>query len=519
MRWLRSLLNVFSVAAFLLGGSRTICAQRSSLGIQVDRALNAINLFDPERATFIAGRPIPAGRLVDAVLTPDLTIAYVADASTNTLSAPYGQIRVVDLSSGVPQLVGDPIVVNNNADDLLLTDDARYLLCCSGNAPSAVDVVDLLTREVVFSLPNTKFVGAGDEGYQGIDWLPDGTLLAGCLGENAVHRLTFERTPEGVLVQRAGILPNLGGLKAYSAPGGDHGILLHVPNTEIASSSFVSFSIPSDPFASLQVIDRELHSGTRGLSAVFGQADATPVVILRANIDTTAGVVQAFPYNPATGIIGGVAPGTPVFTLPVARSSEVYGAEQLALSPAGDLLFIPENQRITVYDIGAQLQVGSIVYPNTMIQSAGIRVREFSAAAVVVDAAPGDDSNTLKFHPKRGVQFDVAVLSDDGFDASILTATDVVLGDPAAIASGAAAVAPRSLILTDADGDGDVDAVYAFEGSDLLAEGAISASTTSLLLTGLTATHLPFGGADAVTVTGLKNREKEHPGKGNGPRK
>lgn len=121
---------------------------------------------------------------------------------------------------------------------------------------------------------------------------------------------------------------------------------------------------------------------------------------------------------------------------------------------------------------------------------------------VKIDVRPSSRRNPVS--PRSGGRLPVAVLTDGGFDASRVEPSTVTLGDgsaPEAPVARRGNGAPLAS-LQDVDGDGDRDLLLHFPIRDLVGNGDLDRTTTSLELNGETSGGTSIRGSDGVRPVG-----------------
>lgn len=121
---------------------------------------------------------------------------------------------------------------------------------------------------------------------------------------------------------------------------------------------------------------------------------------------------------------------------------------------------------------------------------------------VGVDIKPYSNPNSIRLNGNGDARIAVAVLTTPTFNPMLVDPATVTLGDGAGTDTPVATRNNGSLYVStsDADGDGDADLVLHFSRPALLANGDLSASSTSLILRGELTDGTAIEGSDAVRV-------------------
>ena len=121
---------------------------------------------------------------------------------------------------------------------------------------------------------------------------------------------------------------------------------------------------------------------------------------------------------------------------------------------------------------------------------------------VGIDVKPYSNPNSIRLNGNGDARIAVAVLATADFDPMQVDPATVTLGDGAGTDTPVATRNNGSLYVStsDADGDGDLDLVLHFSRPALLANGDLSASSTSLILRGELTDGTAIEGSDAVRV-------------------
>ncbi|MBU1950792.1 MAG: hypothetical protein KJ927_18910 [Candidatus Eisenbacteria bacterium] len=119
---------------------------------------------------------------------------------------------------------------------------------------------------------------------------------------------------------------------------------------------------------------------------------------------------------------------------------------------------------------------------------------------VEIDIKPGNDLNTIRLGAKGNIP--VALLSMNGFDATVVDPNTVTLGNDDGNDTPVAAKRNISILerTEDIDGDGDEDLVLHFSQAQLEENGDLHSETVELFLRGMLEGGLVFRGSDIVRV-------------------
>lgn len=119
---------------------------------------------------------------------------------------------------------------------------------------------------------------------------------------------------------------------------------------------------------------------------------------------------------------------------------------------------------------------------------------------VSIDIKPESRTNPLNVNT-RGL-LPVAILTTAAFNAALVDAATVTLGDGAGTETRVAARSPGTIhaTLVDVDGDRDLDLLLKFSVPALVANGDLGAATTSLTINGRTTGGVPIRGSDLVRI-------------------
>lgn len=133
--------------------------------------------------------------------------------------------------------------------------------------------------------------------------------------------------------------------------------------------------------------------------------------------------------------------------------------------------------------------------------------QEICPTEVDIDIKPGSDPNAINCNPDREGVIPVAILSDEGFDATTVDPSSLRFGSPSTVVDGnGATLAHPGGHLEDVDNDGDTDFVGHFPVKD----AGFSDSDTEGWLVGTTMDGEDIAGRDSVKIVGNCRSKKNH---------
>jgi hypothetical protein len=300
-----------------------------------NNATNSVTAIDAATNTVRGSVSIsPNGGVIgDVAVTADGTLGFV----TNFAS----QVWVIDLSSPVPHLASgaNPIAISNPGEDLALSLDQKYLLVTDGGGSPVVSVINIATRAQVSTFPISD--------SNSVDVMSDGSVLVSTNGTSTVRRLTLDASGQLHDTGQVLNLPGAGPLNVYGAPGAQAGVVVDAGAGDVRSFTTTG---------GLQQVNVRRLSGGSGDSAVISPTGSRVYVRSTGSV----GDVDAFGFNSTTGALG----ATPLFTIPVSTVTTYYGIDQLAISPDGGLLYVPQTNKLTIYDANSGALLSTITDPH-----------------------------------------------------------------------------------------------------------------------------------------------------------
>ena len=119
---------------------------------------------------------------------------------------------------------------------------------------------------------------------------------------------------------------------------------------------------------------------------------------------------------------------------------------------------------------------------------------------VDLDVKPGSSTNPVNIG--AGGKIPVAILGSDDLDVTTIDVTSILLGDGSSTGTGIAVKNNGSLhySIEDVDGDGDMDLMMHFSVSAMVANGDLSSTSTSLIVSGVNDDGYNITGEDDITI-------------------
>jgi len=324
-------------------------------GAYLDDNTSTLHVFDVQTDTLVGTVPLPippGNRAQDVAITPDQTLAFVADYESRLVWAV--DLQGLRIATGI-----NPIDVGISIADLEVTPDGRHLLV-SGSGYTKI--IDVATRS-----PGTLLNVGGAAVAAGAG----GDVLVAESGQ--VRRLTIA---DGALFNTGQTLAAMSLFNVVAAPGGRTGVALRYG----ASGGVQSFGISP---AGLAAVDfRPL---ANAMSAVFSP-DGDMLYV------RTSSTLSAWAYDPATGQLG----NSPWFAVPSVPAGPLAGVDQLDISPDGSRLYATSNTVVMVHDArtGRMLRA----FANPAHRYYGLDVPSVATTGTEIAASP----------PHRGAYIDDA---------------------------------------------------------------------------------------------------------------
>jgi probable HAF family extracellular repeat protein len=203
---------------------------------------------------------------------------------------------------------------------------------------------------------------------------------------------------------------------------------------------------------------------------------------------------EAYAINDAGQVVGGV---TSFVSGAAWRWSAADDMQDLGPTTSADRIALALNDNAQV--AGALIPAGGGSARHAALWTVTLTTPPSSGPLpVTIDVGPGDGTNTLSLKETRDALVAVAVITTPDFDAPRLV-------NPGTARIGSTPVAARKKGVLhasqkDVDADGDADLVLHFERAQLVANGDLTAGTTSLVLRAELTDGRKIEGRDAVRV-------------------
>jgi DNA-binding beta-propeller fold protein YncE len=262
----------------------------------------------------------------DCCISRDGTLGFVTD---------YRQeLWVIDLTHKPPVLASNtPIPISTYGGDIVVTPDGKYVVVVDGYTGTSlpISVVSIASRSEVCTL-------AIADNISSVDVLMDGSVLVsswnidvGSQVNSRIYRLTINNA--GQLTYTGEALPVSYPYNVYGAAFGNAGFAVKYKGI----SSFLVHGLSS--------VDTRSFPGLGVCGAI--NTDGNTIYARSTRWDgPDQSAVVSYRFNPVTGALG----AAPLFTFPVAECDYYTGLDQLAITPDGSRLYVPEGNLLKVYD-------------------------------------------------------------------------------------------------------------------------------------------------------------------------
>jgi DNA-binding beta-propeller fold protein YncE len=308
------LLSGFASAVPAAAGFGTICMVADDEGF--------VHIYDADTKAWLGTVYISDHNAIgDCAISPDGTLGFVTNF--------YNELYVIDLTRLPVRLASgiNPIPISNHSEDISITPDGKYAIVVDGSGEEPISVVDIATRSEI----GTFTAGVS---HNSVEVLSDGSVLVTAFDEvtganNCLYRLTVDGN--GIITNTGDVLPFLYPDNSYGSPDAQSGFVLGRWDNSVVTS----FLIPG-----LTAVDTRSLPGM-GFCGVM-HPDGDKIYVRTANDD----YVVAYAFNSATGSLG----ATPLFSIPQTHLHTYFGMDQMAITPDGSRLFVPEQNHVNVYD-------------------------------------------------------------------------------------------------------------------------------------------------------------------------
>jgi hypothetical protein len=291
----------------------------AAIGMVADNA-GFVHIFDPGTNAVLGTVAIPnnGGVIGDCSISNDGALGFVTNFNF--------EIWVIDLTKSPPVLASgtNPIPISNPGEDIANTPDGRYLIIVDGSGGlRPISVVSTASRAEISTLSVAN-------NHCSVDVLGNGTVLVTSSDTNRLYRLTIDNA--GNLTNTGEILNVTAPRNVYGSPNAKSGIA--VKGLQPFLQSFV---IPG-----LTLVNSR--QGVGGFCGVIHPNGDK--IYVRYAPTSTDNFVVAYNFDSTTGTLG----AAPLFSIPVVYTRPYFGIEQMAITPDGSLLYVPEGNVIRVYD-------------------------------------------------------------------------------------------------------------------------------------------------------------------------
>lgn len=442
----------------------------ADIGMVVDIEGDVI-VFDPGTDTVLAHVDLPFGTSGDCAITADGKLGFVSNRGR--------RIYVIDLETLGLAGGTNPIVVSNQAYDISITHDSKYIISSGATILQPLAVVDIEARSEI----STFSTGLGNSSVEACD---DGSVLVGIfIGpppsySGVIRRLTIDAM--GVLSDTGEEL-DLASFRPFDVacvPGSETGLTARFVNPGVVSS--FPIPIPASATATIQTL-----TGVAGVDVIAHPEGTAVYTRTWWTSGSRPSSVEGFEYDPSTGDFG-----ARLFQVPVGAAPNLWGIDHLAVDADGEKVYVPEVGAVDVYDATDGTWLGVITDPE-MGPTMGIAVAG-GVLEVPIDILPDNPENPI--NPGSDGETKVAILSmeDPAFDATDVDPSTVLLENAPVAMSGRSGRFKTHL--QDVNADGLPDMVVHIITSML----GLERRQRELTLTGETFGGIEFEGTDSIRI-------------------
>lgn len=357
------------------------------------------------------------------------------------------------------------------------------------NLGSGFDGPESYTRALYETYAELTPAGAGSDGP--IGWRPGARRIVVNFGDNIPHDCDVGG-PVGTPGYSTGADP---GRDGATGTADDLAILDVIDG--MTANNIVLINLFSSPFDAFGVSLWNAYAARNGGTNFVINANGT----IPGGIDiatTIAGLIED-----AVSTVG-------TLTIGMCPGSEAYASWLVGSTPASyTSVSLPDTVTFDVeYGPPAGTADGVHTFELCAIGDGAVLGRQQVTVTVKgtvdvsIDVKPYSNPNSIRLNGNGDARIAVAVLTTAAFDATKINPATVTLGDGAGTDTPVATRNNGTLYasVSDADGDGDLDMLLHFSRPALLANGDLSASSTSLILRGKLGDGTNIEGSDAVRV-------------------
>ncbi|MBN1188671.1 MAG: hypothetical protein JXA46_02870 [Dehalococcoidales bacterium] len=317
-RWVLMILIVLSLLASSFAFAMPVKADSGTVCMVADNE-GYVHIFDADTRIWLGTVYIPGEDTIgDCSISSDGKLGFV----TNFMNELY----VIDLAN-IPLGLApgiNPIIISSHGEDISMTPDGQYIVIADGSFPDPVSVVNIAARNEV----DTCSVGSD---HNSVEVLSDSSVLVTSYYSNQVYRLTIDAN--GTLTDTGETLAFNDANNVYGSPDAGAGFVIGRFDNPVVQS----FLVPG-----LTAVDTRNLTGAGICGAVHPDGD----IIYIRTVYYGQGYITAYSFNSTTAALG----ANPLFSIPVSSCSTFYGMDQMAITPDGTRLFVPEGDEIKIYD-------------------------------------------------------------------------------------------------------------------------------------------------------------------------